>query len=155
MYNMGHLMTAACVHKRVTGSDALLNAARKSADFLGEAFREPTPELARNSVCPSRYMGLVELYRTTGERHYLELAQKLFEMRGLIRDGGDDNQDRLPFTEQREAVGHAVRANYLYAGAADLFLETGDAQLWKTLDAVWHNVVEKAAVHHRRLRPTV
>jgi DUF1680 family protein len=143
MYNMGHLMTAACVHHRVTGRDDFLNAARKCGDFLGEAFRQPTPELARNSVCPSHYMGLVELYRTTGERRYLDLAQKLFDMRRLVPDGGDDNQDRLPFTEQREAAGHAVRANYLYAGAADLYLETGDAAVWKTLDAVWHNVVEK------------
>jgi DUF1680 family protein len=143
MYNMGHLMTAACVHHRVTGRDDFLNTARHCGDFLAEAFRQPTPELARNSVCPSHYMGLVELYRTTGERRFLDLAQKLLDMRRLVRDGGDDNQDRLPFTEQREAAGHAVRANYLYAGAADLYLETGDAALWKTLDAVWHNVVEK------------
>jgi DUF1680 family protein len=143
MYNMGHLMTAACVHHRATGRDDFLQAARRTGDFLCAAFRQPTPELARQSVCPSHYMGLVELYRTTGEQRYLDLAKKLFEMRRLVPDGSDDYQDRLPFTEQREAVGHAVRANYLYAGAADLYLETGDPALWKTLDAVWHNLVEK------------
>jgi len=143
MYNMGHLLTAASLHHRVTGRDELLQAARKTGDFLCEAFREPSPELARNSVCPSHYMGLVELYRTTGDQRYLELVKKLFEMRRLVMEGGDDNQDRLPLDEQREAVGHAVRANYLYAGAADLFLEIGDRDLWTALDAIWHNVVEK------------
>ena len=143
MYNMGHLMTAACLHHRVTGNDRFLSVARKTADFLCEAFREPSPELARNAVCPSHYMGLVELYRTTREPRYLELASKLFAMRSLVKDGGDDNQDRIPFAEQREAVGHAVRANYLCAGAADLFLETGDQNLRTPLEAIWRNVTEK------------
>jgi DUF1680 family protein len=143
MYNMGHLMTAACLHHRVTGNDRFLAVARMAADFLCDVFREPSPELARNSVCPSHYMGLVELYRATREPRYLELANKLFSMRSLVKDGGDDNQDRIPFTEQREAVGHAVRANYLYAGAADLYLETGDASLRPSLDAVWQNVSQK------------
>ena len=122
---MGHLITAACLHHRVTGRDEFLNIARKTADFLDETFRDPTPELARNSVCPSHYMAMVELYRTTREPRYLALAQKFLDMRNLVTDGGDDNQDRIPFLEQREAVGHAVRANYLYAGAADLYLGNG------------------------------
>ncbi|HEX6962276.1 MAG TPA: glycoside hydrolase family 127 protein [Lacipirellula sp.] len=143
MYNIGHLMTAACLHHRVTGRDDLLQAACKTGDFLEETFRTPTPELARNSVCPSHYMALVELYRTTGDARYLGLVKQLFAMRHLVEEGGDDNQDRVPFAQQREAAGHAVRANYLYAGAADLYLETGDEELWNTLDAVWHNVVEK------------
>jgi uncharacterized protein len=143
MYNMGHLITTACLHHRVTGRTELLAVAERAADFLSEAFENPSPELARHAVCPSHYMGLVELYRTTGDRRHLDLAQKLFDMRRLVVDGGDDNQDRVPFVEQTEAVGHAVRANYLYAGAADLFLETGDDQLWQALNAVWQNVTEK------------
>jgi DUF1680 family protein len=142
MYNMGHLMTAACLHARVTGNDRFLTVARNTADFLDEAFREPTPALARNAVCPSHYMGLVELYRTTREARYLDLANKLFAMRDMVSDGGDDNQDRIPFADQREAVGHAVRANYLYAGAADLYLETGEQRLWKPLEAISRNVTE-------------
>ena len=55
----------------------------------------------------------------------------------------DDNQDRVPFLQQNEAVGHAVRATYLYAGVADLFAETGDEKLRSTLNALWRNVVEK------------
>ncbi len=143
MYNMGHLMTAACVHQRATGRDDFLKIARKAADFLCEAFRHPTPEMARNSVCPAHYMGIVDLYRTTDDPKYLELAKTFIAMRSLVKNGGDDNQDRIPFTEQREASGHAVRANYLYAGAADLFLETGDRTLWKPLEASWDNVVHE------------
>jgi DUF1680 family protein len=143
MYNMGHLITAACLHKQLTGRDEFLNIARKTADFLCEAFRNPTPELARNSVCPSHYMAMVDIYRTTGEPRYLELAKKFLDMRNLVRNGDDDNQDRIPFAQQREAAGHAVRANYLYAGAADLYAETGDHRLWEALDAVWKNVTQK------------
>jgi DUF1680 family protein len=143
MYNMGHLMTAACMHYRVTGRDKFLAIARKAADFLCEAFRNPTPEMARNSICPSHYMGIVELYRTTHEPRYLELAKKFLDMRNLVTDGGDDNQDRVPFVEQREAVGHAVRANYLYAGAADLFMETGDRSLWLPLQSISNDVAHK------------
>jgi len=143
MYNMGHLITAACVHHRLTSRSEFLDIARKTADFLCDAFRDPTPELARNSVCPSHYMAVIDIYRETGDKRYLELAKKFLEMRSLVRDGDDDNQDRIPFGEQREAMGHAVRANYLYAGAADLFLETGDLTLRDSLDAIWKNLIEK------------
>lgn len=117
MYNMGHLLTTASVHHRITGQTNLLSIARKSADFLYENFNHASPEAARSSVCPSHYMGMIDLYRATGEPRYLELAQRCFELRSQITDGGDDNQDRIPFEEQRVAMGHAVRANYLYAGA--------------------------------------
>ena len=59
----------------------------------------------------------------------------------MARD--DDNQDRIPFLQQREAMGHAVRANYLYAGATDLYAETGDRATWDALAAIWKNVAEK------------
>lgn len=143
MYNLGHLMTAACVHYRATGETNFLKVACKAADFLCEMFKDTSPELANNLICPSHYMGIVELYRTTHEPRYLELAKRLFSMRDLVKDGGDDNQDRIPFAQQEEAEGHAVRANYLYAGAADLFLETGDTRLWRPLTEIWSNVVTK------------
>jgi DUF1680 family protein len=69
------------------------------------------------------------------------LARRLFDLRDQVRDGTDDNQDRIPFRRQTRALGHAVRANYLYAGAADLFAETGDRTLLPPLLALWENVV--------------
>ena len=143
VYNMGHLMTTACLHHEVTGKDSLLKIARKAADFLDEAFRSPTPEQARHAICPSHYMGIIDLYRATGEPRYLKLADRLVRMRDMVEDGGDDNQDRVPLAQHTEAVGHAVRANYLYAGVADLFAETGDPKLWAPLMKTWENLVEK------------
>jgi hypothetical protein len=143
MYNFGQLMTAACVHYRATGKTNFLAVACKAADFLCNEFKNPTPALANNLICPSHYMGIVELYRTTHKPHYLKLAKTFLAMRNQVRDGGDDNQDRIPLARQTEAEGHAVRANYLYAGAADLFLEDGDKTLWKPLQDIWTNVVTK------------
>src|SRR5262249_36628117 len=108
MYNLGHLLTAACVHHRATGKTSLLKIAVKAADFLHAAFRDVTPQLAGHAVCPAHYMGMVEVYRTTREPRYLELAKKFVAMRDLVQDGSDDNQDRLPFRRQTQAVGHAV-----------------------------------------------
>lgn len=143
MYNMGHLITTACVHYRVTGKTDLLAVAQKAADFMYDTFHDASPEAARSSVCPSHYMAMVELYRTTHEPRYLELAGTFFKLRSQITDGGDDNQDRIPFEQQTEAMGHAVRANYLYAGAVDLFMETGDESLWASLEPIWENLVKK------------
>jgi DUF1680 family protein len=145
LYNMGHLLTAACVHHQTTGRPHFLAIARKTADFLDNAFRNPTPELARFSICPSHYMGTLDLYRTTGELRYLHLAERFLALRDMVPTGGgsDDNQDRIPFRQQTEPIGHAVRANYLYAGAADLYAETGDATLHTPLEHIWPKVVQQ------------
>jgi DUF1680 family protein len=140
-YNLGHLLTAACVHHRATGKTNFLHIARKAAAWLDAAFRKPTPRLAQNAVCPAHYMGMVEFYRTTREPRFLKLAEKFIAMRDLVQQGTDDNQDRIPFRRQTQAVGHAVRANYLYAGAADLYAETGDRSLLEPLRRIWENVV--------------
>jgi DUF1680 family protein len=141
VYNLGQLLTAASVHYRVTGKTNFLAIARKAADCLDEVFKQPTSELALQDMCPSHYMGIVELYRATQEPRYLALAKRFLAMRDLVKDGTADNQDRTPLDKQSEAEGHAVRANYLYAGAADLFLETGDTNLWSPLEKIWTNVV--------------
>jgi len=142
-YNLGHLMTAACVHYRATGKRNFLNIAIKATDYLYRFYKISSPELARNAICPSHYMGVVEMYRTTHDPKYLELAKNLIDIRGLMKDGTDDNQDRIPFREQTQATGHAVRANYLYAGAADVYAETGDTALMHTLNLVWNDVVNR------------
>ncbi|OYX83636.1 MAG: ATP-binding protein [Flavobacteriales bacterium 32-34-25] len=139
-YNMGHLMTAACVHYRATGKSSFLNVAKGVADFLYDFYKKASPELARNAICPSHYMGIVEMYRTTKNPKYLELANNLIDIRGTTNDGIDDNQDRIPFRKQTTAMGHAVRANYLYAGVADLYAETGEAKLLENLKSIWDDV---------------
>jgi DUF1680 family protein len=139
-YNMGHLMTAACVHYRATGKTNFLNIAKGVADFLYDFYKKASPELARNAICPSHYMGIVEMYRTTKNPKYLELANNLIDIRGTTNDGTDDNQDRIPFRQQTTAVGHAVRANYLYAGVADLYAETGEKKLLDNLESIWDDV---------------
>jgi DUF1680 family protein len=88
-------------------------------------------------------MGAVELYRTVGDARYLELAKGLIDARNLVEDGTDQNQDRIPFREQDEAVGHAVRANYLYAGVADVYAETGDQSLLSALEKIWGDAASR------------
>lgn len=139
-YNFGHLMTAACAHYRATGKTSLLNIAKKATDFLIGFYDKATPEQARNAICPSHYMGITEMYRTTGEKKYLQLITTLMNIRGTV-EGTDDNSDRQPFRQMEKVVGHAVRANYLFAGAADLYAETGEPALLTTLDKMWDNVV--------------
>jgi uncharacterized protein len=142
-YNLGHLMTAACVHYRATGKTSLLDIAKKATDYLCGFYQRSSPELARNAICPSHYMGVIEMYRTTHDVKYLELAKNLINIRGLVENGTDDNQDRIPFRQQRKAIGHAVRANYLYAGVADVYAETGEDSLLFCLNTIWDDMVHR------------
>jgi hypothetical protein len=136
-YNMGHLMTLACTYYRVTGSRTLLDVAIKAADFLDQRFAVITPELTIVDFNPTHITGLTELYRTTGNKKYLDLAQRFVDAKG---NGGTlINQNKTPLRDEREAVGHAVLANYLYCGAADIYAETGEQALLVSLDSIWED----------------
>jgi DUF1680 family protein len=146
LYTMGHLITAACLHHRITGEDNFLHIAIRAANYVYETFKDRPRELAHFPHNPSIIMALVELYRTTGERKYLDLANIFIDMRGAVHDGrgkGDDEQDKVPLRKETQVVGHQVFATYLYAGAADAYMETGDRSLLSTLERLWHDVTQK------------
>lgn len=140
LYNMGHLITAACIHHRATGKTNFLAVARKTADYLHAVFHPQPPELAHFDFNPAQVMGLVELYRVTGERKYLDLAHLFTLMRGSRPGGRDENQARVPLRRETEAVGHAVTGPYLWAGATDVYAETGEKELWSALVRLWEDV---------------
>ncbi|MCU0913491.1 MAG: glycoside hydrolase family 127 protein [Planctomycetes bacterium] len=143
LYNMGHLLTAACVHHRATNKDNFLRIARKLGDYLCTVFLPRPRELAHFCFNPSNIMGAVELYRTTGERKYLRLAQTFVDMRGSVPGGSDQNQAKVPLRKEQEAVGHAVTAAYLWCGAADVCAETGEPALLEALTRLWADVTER------------
>ena len=157
LYNMGHLMTAACVHQRAAGKGTFVAVATKLADYLYGLFLPRPKELAHFGWNPSNIMGLADLYRLTGAERYLELADVFVAMRGsepwprghfgrVWHDDphpGDQNQDRVPLREETQAEGHAVTATYLWCGAADVFAETGEQALMDSMERIWRNVVER------------
>ena len=143
LYNMGHLLTAACVHYRATGKRNFLDIAIKVADNLYTTFQPRPKALAHFGFNPANIMGAAELYRTTGNRKYLELAQIFVDMRGSAPGGTDLNQSRTPLRKENEAVGHAVTAMYLYAGATDVYGETGEKALGDALNRIWTDVASR------------
>ena len=153
LYNSGHLLTSACIHNRVTGQKNFLDIAIKHADYLYKTFHPQPKELARFGFNQTQIMGLVELYRTVNDKRYLELAEIFINMRGKSKPVphptvrsymlGDMVQERTPLRKETEAVGHAVLALYYYAGAADVYAETGEKALIDALDRLWENVTEK------------
>lgn len=153
MYNHGHLFTSACIHHRITGQTNFLDIAIKQADVLYTYFMPKDDYYGRFGFNQTQIMGLVELYRTVGDDRYLKLAEKFINNRGkykvedhITTKGypiGDMVQERTPLREESEAVGHAVLALYYYAGAADVYAETGEKALLDALDRLWYNVTEQ------------
>ena len=151
MYNMGHLLTAACVHYRATGKDNFLKLAVRNADFLCRQWKAEPAHMARFPWNPSAFMGVAEMYRTTRDSKYLELLETMINNRGSRpnpdRDhaygGTDQTQDRVPLRQEYLAVGHAVTGNYYYCGAADLYAETGDPEILAALERIWKDIHER------------
>jgi len=142
VYNMGHMFTSACLHKRLTGKDNFLNVAKGCAKYLRKMYDEAEAKGdVQTAVCPSHYMGLIEMYRTTGDEEYLNLAKKAIELRDMVKNGMDDNQDRIPLKKHDKMIGHAVRATYLYSGVADLYAECGDKEYLDMMHKVWDNMI--------------
>ncbi len=144
LYNSGHLFEAASVHYLATGKKDLLDVAIKNADLLVETFGP-----GKNQALPGHQIvetGLIKLYRITQNRKYLNLAKYFLDQRGDSTSHklyGSYSQDHLPVTEQREVVGHAVRAVYMYAGMTDIAAIYNDQEYITAINKLWENMVYK------------
>jgi uncharacterized protein len=138
LYNLGHLYEAAVAHYQATGKRNLLDVAIKSANLLVATFGPGKREIYPGHQIVE--MGLVKLYRITGNQQYLALAKFMLDCR---HGGRAYNQADIPVTEQTEAEGHAVRAGYMYSGMADVAALTKDSAYIKAIDEIWNNVVNK------------
>ena len=137
LYNLGHLYEAAVAHYQATGKKSLLNIALKSADLVNKDFGWD-----RVKVYPGHQvieMGLVKLYRVTGEKKYLDLAKFFLDVRGP--KGQQYNQAHIKPVDQTEAVGHSVRATYMYSGMADIAAIEKDAAYLNAITKIWEDIV--------------
>ncbi|MCQ2212586.1 MAG: glycoside hydrolase family 127 protein [Bacteroidaceae bacterium] len=142
-YNLGHMCEAAVAHYIATGKKNFLNIAIKYADCVcREIGRNP----GQTRVVPGHQiaeMGLAKLYLATGDKKYLEQAKFFLDERGKTTIKNDYSQSHMPVVDQKEAVGHAVRAGYMYAGMADIAALTGDESYVKAIDNIWDNIISK------------
>jgi DUF1680 family protein len=137
LYNLGHLYEAAAAHYQATGKRTLLNIAIKSADLVYHDFGWD-----RVKVYPGHQvieMGLVKLYRVTGDKRYLDLARFFLDVRGP--NGEQYNQANKKVIDQTEAVGHAVRATYMYSGMADMAAIEKDEGYLNAITKIWEDIV--------------
>jgi DUF1680 family protein len=142
LYDLGHLYEAAVAHYQATGKRSLLDVALKSAELLDHTFGPGKREIWPGHQITE--MGLVKLYRITGNEDYLNLAKFMLDSRGPDGDRGSGrtyNQSQAKIVDQSEAVGHAVRATYMYSGIADVAALTGDEKYMAAMDRIWGNLV--------------
>lgn len=138
LYNLGHLYEAGVAHWQATGSRTLLDICLKSAELVHKDFSDGEPRIAPGHQVIE--MGLAKLYRQTGDPRWLSLAQFFLDCRGK---GNPYSQDHKPVVQQTDAVGHAVRANYLYSGMADVAALKGEPLYIEAIGKIWENVVSK------------
>ena len=145
LYCAGHLIQAAVAHHRATGKNTLLTVATRFADLICDTFTPANPGTDGHEEIE---LALVELYRATGSRRYLDQAAFFLDQRGQqppVLDGSPYLQDHLPVRRQSEIVGHAVRATYLAIAMADVYAETEDEGMWAAVQALWRSAFERKA----------
>ena len=142
-YNLGHMIEGAVAHYQATGKRNFLDIAIKYADCV---CREIGDGAQQKKLVPGHQiaeMALVKLYLVTGDKKYLDQAKFFLDARGYTSRKDAYSQAHKPVVEQDEAVGHAVRAAYMYSGMADVAAITGDSSYIKAIDKIWANIVSK------------
>lgn len=142
-YNLGHMVEGAVAHYQATGKRNFLDIAIKYADCVCKAIGNGPDQKKLVPGHQIAEMALVRLYLVTGDRKYLDQAKFFLDARGYTSRKDAYSQAHKPVLEQDEAVGHAVRATYMYAGMADVAAITGDSSYIKAVDRIWENIVGK------------
>jgi len=142
-YNLGHMVEGAIAHYQATGKRNFLDIAIKYADCICREIGDNPGQVARVPGHQIAEMALAKLYLVTGDKKYLDQAKYFLDKRGHTSRKDEYSQAHKPVTEQDEAVGHAVRAAYMYAGMADVAALTGDSAYIKAIDNIWDNIVGK------------
>lgn len=142
-YNLGHMVEGAVAHYQATGKRNFLDIAIRYADCVCKAIGNGPDQKKLVPGHQIAEMALVRLYLVTGDRKYLDQAKFFLDARGYTSRKDAYSQAHKPVLEQDEAVGHAVRATYMYAGMADVAAITGDSSYIKAVDRIWENIVSK------------
>ena len=142
-YNLGHMVEGAIAHYQATGSRKFLDIAIRYADCVCREIGDGADQLIRVPGHQIAEMALAKLYLVTGDQKYLDQAKFFLDKRGYTSRKDEYSQAHKPVIEQDEAVGHAVRAAYMYAGMADVAALTGDTSYVHAIDRIWDNIVSK------------
>lgn len=142
-YNLGHMVEGAIAHYQATGKRNFLDIAIRYADCICREIGDDPGQVARVPGHQIAEMALAKLYLVTGDKKYLDQAKYFLDKRGHTSRKDKYSQAHMPVTDQDEAVGHAVRAAYMYAGMADVAALTGDSAYINAIDRIWDNIVGK------------
>jgi len=142
-YNLGHMVEGAVAHYQATGKRNFLDIALRYADCVIREIGEGPDQVVRVPGHQIAEMALARLYLVTGDKKYLDQAKFFLDKRGYTSRTDEYSQAHKPVLEQDEAVGHAVRATYMYSGMADVAALTGDKGYIDAIDRIWENIVGK------------